>query len=86
MSKVVFESAEDIYGRLTRGGEPVTYTGLLRVRDSGKKRVSLELKFVPPHPFSLNMPMEKCLRAESITEAYAKLARYFTKMGVEFCP
>ncbi len=86
MSKVVFESPEEIYGRLTRGREIVTYRGLLRVRDSGKKPVSLELTFVPPHPFCMDMPTEKCVRAESITEAYAKLARFFAKMGVEFCP
>ncbi len=86
MSKIVFESAEDIHGRLMRGGEPVTYRGCLRVRDSGKKPVSLELTFVPPHPLSLDMPMEKSIRAESITEVYAKLTRLLAKLGVEFCP
>ena len=86
MSKVVFESSEDIYARLIRGREPVTYKGLLRVRDSEKQPVSLDLQFVPPQPFCVEMPMEKCVRAESITDAYAKLARFFAKMGVEFCP
>ena len=83
MPTIIFESTEDIRGRLTRGGEWIAYTGLLRIKDSEKNPVSLDLTFVPPHPLAYDMPTKQSLRGESITHVYAKLIRFLRKMGVE---
>ena len=43
---------------------------------------SLEMKFIPPHPFSVNMPLEHSMKAESISGIYGKV-KCLTKYGVE---
>lgn len=45
---------------------------------------SLEMKFIPPHPFSVNMPLEHSMKAESISGIYGKVVKFLTKYGVEF--
>ena len=45
---------------------------------------SLEMKFIPPHPFSVNMPLEHSMKAESISGIYGKVVKLLTKYGVEF--
>ena len=84
MAKVIFESTEHIRGRLTGGKEWVHYSGLLQVRDSGKKPVSLQLTFLPPHPLACDMPTEKLLRGDTITDVYEKLVRFLGRLGVQF--
>ena len=81
---IVFESKEGIMGVFPRSREWIEYEGILKVRARGKKPVSLELKFVPPHPFSRNMPEEHTIRAASITEAYVKLVRFLKRREVDF--
>lgn len=84
MAKVIFESAEHIRGRFTRGKEWVHYSGLLQVRGSGKRPVSLHLTFLPPHPLAFDMPTEQSFRGDTITEVYGKLIRFLGRLGVEF--
>jgi hypothetical protein len=54
------------------------------VKDGGKKPVSLEMTFVPPHPFICNMPEKHSIKAESITDAYVKVVNIFKSYGIEF--
>ena len=82
--KVIFESEEEIYGVVPKAWDWIHYSSILTVKDGGKKPVSLEMKFVPPHPFICNMPETHSIKAESITDAYAKVVKYFSKFGVEF--
>ena len=49
---MAFESDETIFGSVRQSNEQIKYRGVLKVADSGKERVSLELVFVPPLPFS----------------------------------
>lgn len=83
-TKVKFESQETVTGRVRGSNEWIKYEAILHVKDSGKKPVSLELTFVPPHPFVVNMPEHKTLEAESIAEVFLKLVRFFDKFGVDF--
>ena len=80
----VFESKEEIYGIVPRANDWVHYSALLKVKDGGKFPVILEMEFVPPHPFAFNMPEKHLIRAESITDAYAKLSKFFYKFGIRF--
>ena len=57
---------------------------VLKVRDSGKKPVSLEMEIVPPSPFVGEMPEKHEIRAKTITEAYVKVAKFFAMFGMEF--
>lgn len=82
--KVIYESIEDIYGIVPKANDWVHYSSILKVKDGGKKPASLEMTFVPPHPFLFNMPEKHSIRAKSITDAYAKVVKFFKKFGIEF--
>ena len=81
-SRMIFESNEHILGFHPKAKDWVEYTGVLKVRDSGKKPVSLEMTFMPPHPFVFNMPEKRSIRAKSITDAYTKVAKFFRSFGI----
>jgi hypothetical protein len=81
---VIFESRETVLGMVPRAGDWVEYSCILKVRDGGKFPVSLDMKFVPPHPFSVEMPLEHSIKGESISGLYAKVVRFLAKYGVEF--
>jgi hypothetical protein len=51
---VIFESNEKIYGIVPRAYDWVCYKSILKVKDGVKYPVSLEMTFVPPHPFAFN--------------------------------
>lgn len=82
--QTIFESKEEIYGVVPRAYDWVRYTSILKIKDGGKTPVSLEMIFVPPHPFAFNMPEKHFIKAESITGAYAKVVKFFKSFGIEF--
>ena len=82
--KVVYESKEKVLGVVPRANDWVEYTCVLKVKNGGNMPVSLDMQFVPPHPFSVNMPLEHSIRAESISNLYWKVIKFFAKYGVEF--
>ena len=81
---VIFESNEDIYGIVPKAYDWVHYKSVLKVKDGGKFPVSLEMTFVPPHPFAFNMPDSHSIKGTSITDVYVKVVRFFKKYGIEF--
>lgn len=84
MQKVIYESQENILGRLTKSKEWVRYRGVVRIKEGGKMPVSLEMTFVPPHPFPFNMPETHRIQGTSVTDVYAKVVKFFGKFGIEF--
>ena len=56
----------------------------LSVKNGGEKSVFLEMTFVPPHPFMCNMPKRHSIKAESITDVYAKVVNFFRSYGIEY--
>jgi hypothetical protein len=78
---LTFKSDETIWGRVRQADESIQYNGILKVEESG--RVSLELSFVPPHPFILNMPENHRIVAQRITEAYARLVAFLDDFGID---
>jgi hypothetical protein len=81
---IVYESSEDIYGVVPKAYDRVHYKSILKVKDGGKFPVSLEMTFVPPHPFAFNMPDSHSIKGTSITDVYVKVVRFFNKFGIEF--
>lgn len=80
-SLLTFKSDEIIWGRVRQADESIQYKGILKVDESGQ--VSLELSFVPPHPFIVNMPEDHRIDAQSITEAYARLVAFLDDYGID---
>ena len=81
--KIIYESDETILGYLPQAREWIEYSGVLKIRDGGKKPVSIDMTFVPPHPFPFNMPETHSIRAESVTDAYTKVVKYFDRFGIK---
>lgn len=81
---IIFESKENILGVVPRANDWVENRCVLKVKDGGKMPVSLDMKFIPPHPFSVNMPLEHSIKAESISDLYWKVVKFLVKYGVEF--
>jgi len=86
MSKynVIYESKKTILGVVPRANDWVEYACILKVKNGGKLPVSLDMQFIPPHPFSVNMPLEHSIKAESISGLYWKVVKFLKKYGVEF--
>lgn len=79
-----FESHETVTGRVRGADEWIEYHAVLRVKDSGKTPVSIQLTFVPPHPFTVNLPEQKVIRAESIAKAFSDIVRFLDGFGIDF--
>ncbi len=80
---MAFESQEIVLGCVRQSDEQIEYRGTLRIEETGENPVLLELNFVPPHPFLVNMPMRLSIQAGSITGAYSELVRLLDKHGVD---
>ena len=80
--KIIYESEETIIGHLPKSDEWVQYIGLLKIRDGGKTPVTLDMTFDPPHPFALNMPETYLIKAANITNAYAKVVKFFERYRI----
>jgi hypothetical protein len=81
---VVFETKEIIFGVVPRANDWVKYSCVLKIKDGGKLPVSLEMTFIPPHPFSVNMPLAHTIRAASISGIYFRVIKFLGKYGIEF--
>ncbi len=81
---VIFESKERIHGLEPMAVDWVLYECILKIKDGGKTPVSLAMKFIPPHPYAINMPMEKTLKAESISALYGKVFNFLSNHGILF--
>lgn len=80
---VIYESDETILGYLPHSRDWLEYSAELKIRDGGNKPVSIEMTFIPPHPFPFNMPESHSIRAESVTDAYTKVVKYFDRFGIK---
>ena len=64
--------------------EYLEYLSIIRVKNSGKFPVEIDLKFDGILPFAAPMPPEKhTIKAESIIDLYFKMSRWFRKYGYE---
>lgn len=80
---LAFRSEETVLGCVRQSEERIEYRGILRVEECATDPVSLELDFVPPHSYLVNMPTRLSIHAQSITEAYSKLVRVLDEHGVD---
>jgi len=82
--KIIFESDETINGYLPASRDWIQYECLLKIRDGGKKPVSMDMTFIPPHPCPFNMPESHSIRAVSVTDAYVKVVKFLDRFRIKF--
>ncbi|MGH7451079.1 MAG: hypothetical protein ACRENG_07030, partial [bacterium] len=80
---IIYQSEEAISGFSPISKESIEYSATIIIKDSGKKPVSINMKFKPPHPYLFSMPLEHKVEAESLTQAYAKIMKFLKKFGFE---
>ena len=80
---VLYESKECISGYVHPTKEWIEYSGILTIKDGGKQPVTLEMTFIPPHPYYCNMPLQHSIKAKSVTDIYLKVMKYLKKYNAE---
>ncbi len=80
---VVYKSKEIIYAKFHRSGEWASYKISITIKDGGKQPIVIEMK-LDDQPYVFDLPETKSIKAETITAAYEKMARFFRKFDLEF--
>ena len=80
---LLYETQESIFGKHLQSKEWIEYSIHIKIMESGKQPVIIEMNFVPPHPFAMNMPDRHLIKAENLSAAFTKIAKYLKRMGFE---
>lgn len=85
MAKVIilYQTKESIYGQHFQSKEWIEYSLSIKIKDSGKQPVQVEMTFVPPHPFAIDIPEKRLVKAEDLSGAFTKIVRFFRSWGFE---
>lgn len=81
--KTIYKSKESIYAKFHRSGEWAEYSAEIIIKESGKQPIELKMKLLS-QPSFFEMDEEKIIKAENITQAFEKVAKYFRQYGLEF--
>ncbi|NQZ58768.1 MAG: hypothetical protein HRT88_15050 [Lentisphaeraceae bacterium] len=58
------------------------YKSNIEIKDSGKKPITMNLKFCGTYPYATPMPPEEHqVKAENILDLHLKISRWFKKFG-----
>ena len=82
-AKILYQTKESIYGRHFQSKEWIEYSLSIKIKDSGKQPVQVEMIFVPPYPFAIDIPDKHLIKAEDLSGAFTKIVRYFRSWGFE---
>ena len=82
-SNVLYHAQESIFARHIQSKELIEYSIEINILESGKQPVRIEMTFIPPHPFVMNMPEKHSIKAENLATAFTKIAKLFKKDGFE---
>ncbi len=82
-NKIIYTETKDISGYFPKGKDWVFYEGTLTVTDKEKTPIILELK-IKKYPFIGEFPENKSFKADSVTEVYGKLSKWFSSYGFIF--
>lgn len=84
-TNIIYQSQDSIFGRFIRSKETVQYSALITIKDAKTKPITIEIKFIPPPPVLIDLPLDHKIEAENLTAAYAKVIRFFRRFGLEMC-
>ena len=79
---VLFESAEEIRGYHTKSRSWIHYSALLTVKNGSGKPVTIDMESDSVQLFILEIPVKYRIQAETITDAYATLVKFFEAYGI----
>lgn len=84
-SKIIYQADQEVIGKHLRAKEWIMYSGKLIIFDRKTKPVVLRLKSKIYDTF-LNESMDKSkeFKANSVSEVYEKLAKWYYKNGIMF--
>ena len=81
---VIYQSQETIHAREKAFGEWIEYSAVVTIKDGGKNPVTIDMTFDSIPPFSIELPKTHTIRAENLTQAYAKVVKFLNRNGFEF--
>jgi hypothetical protein len=80
----IYQSREPISARERGIGEWIQYDAVITIKDGGKNPVTIDMTFDSIPPFAIELPKTHKIEAENLTQAYAKVARFFDRYGFVF--
>ena len=81
-SEIIFEEKSEVGFKFIQSPEYISYATKLTVKSSGKKPVTLVMKFNGIYPFAAPMPPEKYkISAENVMSLSSKLFKWAKKYG-----
>jgi hypothetical protein len=81
---IIYQSHETIQAREKAYGEWIEYSALITIKDGGKNPVTIDMTFDSIPPFAIELPKTHKIRADNLTQAYSKIARFLKSHGFEF--
>jgi len=81
---VIYQSDETIQAREIGYGEWTQYDAVITIKDGGKNPVTIDMTFDSIPPFAIELPKTHKIKAENLTQAYAKVVRFFNRYGFVF--
>jgi hypothetical protein len=83
-AKIIYEEKRILTAKYfhPQSDDYLNYISIIKIKDSGKNPIEIELEFNGIPPFAAPMPPEKhTIKAPAILDLYEKLARWFKKYG-----
>ncbi len=82
-ANLIYKSNETIFGKFDRSGEWAEYSATISIKENVKTPIEIKMK-LEDQPCFLELPKQKVIKAEDITTAYEKVAKFFRINGLEF--
>ena len=83
-SEIIYQSKETIHARERGIGEWIEYDAVITIKDGGKNPVTIDMAFDSIPPFGVELPKAHKIQAENLTQAYLKVAKFFSRYGFVF--
>ena len=81
--RIIYQAKESIHGRHFQSKAWIEYSLNIIIKDAGNHPVSIEMTFLPPHPFVMNTQLHHSIKSESLSQAFQKIARFFYNYGFD---
>jgi hypothetical protein len=81
---IIYQSRESISAREKGYGEWIQYDAVITIKGGGKNPVTIDMTFDSIPPFAIELPKTYKIEAENLTQAYAKVVRFFDRYGFVF--
>ncbi len=82
-SKIIYQDKSIVYAKFDhpQSDDYIEYKSILKIIDSGKQPISIQLEFTGIPPFAPMPPEKHVIKAENVIELCVKLGRWFGKFG-----